>query len=549
MNTMKEKNKGITLIALIITIIVLFIIAGITIGSLTTNNSIIKQATNAKNSTKVSEEKEIVKMSAVMSMKKTGDVVKEDLKNILAKDYSQNPTKVYKSDKDLYVLFEETKNYYKVDKEGDIEGPIEIEGAKDAKPGNYKTDAEGRTVAGTSTDPYQINSIEDLCELSNASFNNSFSGKYFKVMVDLDFESFTSYVNGKIETTIEPDEEGNPRGIPSCNDMQELQDILTDRSGIGFIPIGTKSDFWANFNGNNKEIKNIYINTEKGGNAALIANIRVQSQRIENVIISGEMRGKSFSAGIIGSVGYNGTIYVDNCINKCNVTSINGNAGGIIGYATHNYVYISNCSNIGNITGIGAASGSYGPGGVAGIVGSSYGASFYITNCFNTGDIKGNTYTGGIIGHGYNGNKITNCYNLGSITATAKSAGGIMGEPYAWAGESNITNCYNRAKITGLANKYKGITCWEDHDNVKIKNSYICNVNNGDTSVLNTKAEECTEEELKSNTIVNIFNNYIESNEDEIDMTGCCRWVYNEGNYPTLDYSTTWNGTEWITNN
>ena len=48
LNTLKE-NKGITLIALIITIIVLLILAGITIGTISGNNSVIEQAGKVKN--------------------------------------------------------------------------------------------------------------------------------------------------------------------------------------------------------------------------------------------------------------------------------------------------------------------------------------------------------------------------------------------------------------------------------------------------------------------------------------------------------------------
>lgn len=43
-----EKNKGITLIALIVTIIILIILAGISIKTLTGNNSLIKNARKSK---------------------------------------------------------------------------------------------------------------------------------------------------------------------------------------------------------------------------------------------------------------------------------------------------------------------------------------------------------------------------------------------------------------------------------------------------------------------------------------------------------------------
>ena len=42
------KNKGITLLALVITIIVLLILAGVTIASITGNSGVLEQAKRAK---------------------------------------------------------------------------------------------------------------------------------------------------------------------------------------------------------------------------------------------------------------------------------------------------------------------------------------------------------------------------------------------------------------------------------------------------------------------------------------------------------------------
>ena len=47
----KTNQKGVTLIALVITIIVLLILAGIAVGMLRTDNSVLKQSRNAKNET------------------------------------------------------------------------------------------------------------------------------------------------------------------------------------------------------------------------------------------------------------------------------------------------------------------------------------------------------------------------------------------------------------------------------------------------------------------------------------------------------------------
>ena len=64
-HTLPLKNKGITLIALVITIIVLLILAGVSIAMLTGSNGILTQASNAKQATEESTEKEKRQLSQV----------------------------------------------------------------------------------------------------------------------------------------------------------------------------------------------------------------------------------------------------------------------------------------------------------------------------------------------------------------------------------------------------------------------------------------------------------------------------------------------------
>ena len=54
----KEEERGITLITLIITVIVLLILAGITVSNLTGDNGIIKKAEEARNETEIAQGKE-----------------------------------------------------------------------------------------------------------------------------------------------------------------------------------------------------------------------------------------------------------------------------------------------------------------------------------------------------------------------------------------------------------------------------------------------------------------------------------------------------------
>ena len=73
-NKTKNQNKGITLIALVITIIVLLILAGISIAMLSGNNSILKQAGRAREETERTAEEEqrrIAAMTAITNIEKT----------------------------------------------------------------------------------------------------------------------------------------------------------------------------------------------------------------------------------------------------------------------------------------------------------------------------------------------------------------------------------------------------------------------------------------------------------------------------------------------
>ncbi len=59
----REKQKGITLIALVITIIVLIILAGVTINALIGDNGILQKAQEAKERTQIGNEKEIIQLA------------------------------------------------------------------------------------------------------------------------------------------------------------------------------------------------------------------------------------------------------------------------------------------------------------------------------------------------------------------------------------------------------------------------------------------------------------------------------------------------------
>ena len=80
MGKVLKNRKGITLIALIITIIILLILAGVTITMITGDNGILKQATNARETNSKAEFEEQVKLAVMAS--RVNDTASIDLKTL-----------------------------------------------------------------------------------------------------------------------------------------------------------------------------------------------------------------------------------------------------------------------------------------------------------------------------------------------------------------------------------------------------------------------------------------------------------------------------------
>ena len=128
---MLKNTKGITLIALVVTIVVLLILAGVSINLVLDNNGIIQKGKDAKSATIVADEKEKVEIAYVSAaVKKLGDAVTaEELQEELDASVGIGKTVVTSNGDDtLNVLFNATGNNYNVDN-GAVE-KIEIDNTK-----------------------------------------------------------------------------------------------------------------------------------------------------------------------------------------------------------------------------------------------------------------------------------------------------------------------------------------------------------------------------------------------------------------------------------
>lgn len=439
---------------------------------------------NAKEQTEIAEEKELLDTAIVKAMEKDrfGEITKEELQKQVDNMAGENKVTIGTVGKGLGALFIESNRYYEIDADGNL-SDYQI-ASYDPNPGDITKDIDGNTLDGSIEKPFEINCIEDLVAFSNMTngtgikiedgkaveitSSNDFKEKYVVLKRTLNFESFISYANSR--RTDFGDINGN---------TEDGNTLITEMTtGTGFRPV---CDFHGSFDGNNNEIQNLYINTErKAGLFVSSTSWAGKIKKIKNLGITGNVTStNSDAAGICSICVEEG---IENCWNKANVTSRNAtytegvggggynikncyNEGNIIaekgivgGICAGSGITIENCYNTGNITGKEWYTG--------GIISGHANGLTTVINCYNTGEITGNFATGGIIG---TSGTATNCYNTGKVT-TSENGGGIVG-----SGAQEIYNCYNTGEIKG--NYVGGITL---KTSKKIVNCYnIGNVQGG----------------------------------------------------------------------
>ncbi len=511
----KEKNNGITLIALIITIIVLLILAGITIGLLVSKNGILGRATDSKTNTEIGEEKEIIsfssmQMASMETIEEKERLTHDEMDKIIDNNSRGLKYELYDDDDGYIVEFTQRKRYYKIYDNGETEeANIEV----DNSPGNITEDKNGNSLNGE-TSPFEIWSIEDLIEFTKSINNgNTYEGKTIRIMKNLDFKSKLSYRNSS-STTYDTYLGGDG--------TIELKTQLSEE-GLGLKSVN--KSFKGTLEGQNKTIKGMYINTTIATSGALCGtnngtiqnlkledfNINIGNQSgmicasnkgtIQNIIISGKVKNIATSGGTIelGSVCNSNTgsiLYVSN------YASVTGRGGlrRVGGICAANSGTIEKCINYGKV------SKGYEN---AGISGTNNNAGI-IRECINLGEVvTDNGYSspyGGMVAA--NSGLIEFCYNMKNVGASGDSnryVGGIAGKQTS---TGTVTNCYNIGAVYGDSAVRAGIIA--DNKGI-IKNSYyIRKLNNNiqlssSTGTVENSGEK-TEEEMKNDAFLNDLN-------------------------------------------
>ena len=449
----KNGETGITLIALVITIIVLLILAGVSISMLTGSNGILTQANKAKEVTEISGEKEGME-TAVLSIKVTNsDITEDNLKTALDNQFGANKTTIEDNKDGSYTvkMNNESKREYTVEDDGSL-----LEGTYSKWDGTSSTEPTNKT-----SNEIHIYTAPELKWLADQVNNqgNTFEGYTIYLENNLDLGGRAE--NGNWETTANESVKWTAIGKTSTNMLK------------------------ATFEGNNHIIKDVYVNSTDDyngifGNSNSIFNLVMKNSYIKGAGSTGGIVGacisgtienchtrnikviaKSYCGGVVGVI-LSGNVV--NCSNTGEITSSENYVGGVLGFANTNS-NITNCYNIGKIVSSGKNIG-----GVAGYVQ----ANSNVEDCYNTGEIKGNIYVGGITGWSHSSSIIKSCYNtqniigkqqvggiaggistsaiiensynIGDITGNDMYVGGIAGHTYI---SSKTINCYNIAKVTG----------------------------------------------------------------------------------------------------
>ena len=390
-------------------IIVLLILAGVTIATLTGDNGILTRATEAKNKTEEAQEKEALEL-AITSNKMEDvnalEIDKEKLENAIKEQFGNNKDFSVTDNEDgtFLVNMNDTKRMYYIDENGEIIVQSKI---------------------------LKISTADELKVFrDDVNSGNTYEGWYVYLTNDI---------------TLDINEEWQPIGIYLNSNTS-----IDDETNLTFEGI---------FDGRKHTIDGMKITSKEKGKGlfGLIKNATIKNLIIEencNINI-----GVSYGS-IVGYANIGSTL--ENCINKATITLNSTNVGGIIGSIASNCV-IKNCYNTGNLeanlnTGVA----------VGGIVGTIAPGQTSLENCYNTGNINANSNVGGIAGLISSGQtSLKNCYNIGNIKAETTNAGGIVGI----ADASIVINCYNTGNITGTSSNIGGIVGLQ-RENSKVKNTY-----------------------------------------------------------------------------
>ena len=206
-----RRNKGITLIALVVTIIVLLILAGISIAMLTGQNGILNRASEAQEKTGTAQTEELVKLSVTDALTQgLGSLTDVNLKTALNSNIGEGKYEISGDATSGWTVTVNGKEF-KIDSTGKIGGTT----SGGSSGGNQGGGSVGTLPTGKGTTPY----------LPNSTFSKK-EGDLSTGLVIKDSND-NEYVWVEVPTTIYSDSKYNTNGTPSsADDWEKIRDCL-----------------------------------------------------------------------------------------------------------------------------------------------------------------------------------------------------------------------------------------------------------------------------------------------------------------------------------
>ena len=206
-----KRNKGITLIALVVTIIVLLILAGISIAMLTGQNGILNRASEAQEKTGTAQTEELVKLSVTDALTQgLGSLTDVNLKTALNNNIGAGKYEISGDATSGWTVTVNGKEF-KIDPTGKIGGTT----SGGSSGGNQGGGSVETLPTGEGTTPY----------LPNSTFSKK-EGDLATGLVIKDSND-NEYVWVEVPTTIYSDSKYNTNGTPSsADDWEKIRDCL-----------------------------------------------------------------------------------------------------------------------------------------------------------------------------------------------------------------------------------------------------------------------------------------------------------------------------------
>ncbi len=448
-----KNNKAITLVALIITIIILLILAGVAINFTIGPNGIFNKSKKSVEKYEMEEAKEKIEISIQdLIMEKTqngedfptlGEVVNKlmEEKIIIGIDTENQSEDIAVGEGgditgDSVIVITEKKFLAKITLKENWQYEVEMLG-------KYRTEAENDTINPTVQAKYD--QATKMLEISVQDEESGIAEITVERKVSDENNSNTSTSLVKTFTYEEKyttKEEKLKVVAPYQKYLKEINVTAKDKGGNqASYPITGLNIFGDEYVITTEtELQQLATEVNNGKNClglTIQLGNDIDLSKIENFTPIGETNNSSKS--FKGSFNGNGYTISNMTINRDEYYT------GLFGYvntgASIENVRIKDCNITGNKTHVGGLVGYNNGGKISKVVVSGKIDNKFIAT--NSG-----AYVGGLIGYSGNEGTIDNCYSQVNITTEGRYIGGLVG----YLNSGTITNCYSIGKVTGSSN-------------------------------------------------------------------------------------------------